>query len=504
MKKFLFVPVLAMAAALSFSCSKDNIEGDDTASGSNTGYFAPKSVINASSNATKTTLDGNSILWAKGDAITLFGQDGKPYSYTLTDGAETTSGTFGISELPDQQVTAYAVYPAVEATLSGTSVSVNIAAAQTYVAEGFSTAYPMAAVTDDGENFTFSNLATVLSLSLKGDMSVNTITVESLDGAGIAGAATVDFAGEIPVLAAAERASSSVTLDCGGVQLTTDTETVFNFIIIPGTYEEGFKITVLNAEGNGPVKFTPTDITLSPGTIKPFGSAMDAYSVPQGFIFYSSELGWGSSWIDMTESHGLYSCKNVMLPVFDTNNNEGFRIRYSTDDGQNFGGPVYVNYGAKMNIRGANMSVPEAGRYDIYVDQLSHGEKYIYVMEPGKTPGFGICGEVGNNNWDVANAIPMEMEDGYFVARNVNAVEGNRFKIVLDTCWDKYNIGGEGNTPVTVVVNSTEGTSVVSDGGSGDDITISGLGDSPACDIWFDLGAKKVWVMTDGQTPSGL
>ena len=81
MKKFLFVPVLAMAAALSFSCSKDNIEGDDTASGSNTEYFAPQSVINASSNATKTTLYGNSILWAEGDAITLFGQDGKPYSY---------------------------------------------------------------------------------------------------------------------------------------------------------------------------------------------------------------------------------------------------------------------------------------------------------------------------------------------------------------------------------------------------------------------------------------
>ena len=505
MKKFLFVPVLAMAAALSFSCSKDNIEGDDTASGSNTEYFAPQSVINASSNATKTTLDGNSILWAEGDAITLFGQDGKPYSYTLTGGAETTSGTFGISELPDQQMTAYAVYPAVESTLSGTSVSVNIAAAQTYAAEGFSTGYPMAAVTADGENFTFSNLATVLSLPLKGDMSVNTITVESVNGAGIAGAATIDFASGSPVLAAADGAAASVTLDCGGVQLSPETETVFNFILIPGEYKEGFKITVLNAEGNGPVKFTPTDITLSPGTIKPFGSAMDAYSVPQGFNLVSSELGWGDSWIDLTGSHGINWCKNVVLPEFDADNikDEGFKMRYGADEW--YGGTVYVNYGEKLSTaNGTNLIVP-AGRYDIYFDELSYTEKYIYVMEPGKTPGFGVVGDMvldQEGEWDVANAIPMEMEDGYFVARNVNAVEGNRFKIVLDTGWNKYNIGGDGQD-VPAKVGDSAGTSVINSGGSMN-IYISGLGESQTCDIWFDLGAKKVWVMTDGQTPSGL
>ena len=470
-----------------------------------TAYFAPQSVISASSKAaTKTVLSGTAIHWAQGDAISLFGASGKAYTYTLASGEGSTEGSFEIAETPAEEMTAYALYPASASDLNDGTVSVTVDADQTYAPDGFSAGYPMAAKTVDGTNYLFDNLATVLSLPLKGDMTVNTIKIESVDGHGIAGAATVGFNGDTPVLSAAEGASSSVTLDCNGTQLSTTEETIFNIFLIPGEYTEGFKITVLNAEGKGPVKFTPTNITLRPGTVKAFGSAMDAYNVPQGFIFYSSELAWGNSWIDMTESRGLYSCKNVVLPAFDTNNNEGFRIRFSTDDSQNFGGPVYVNYGAKMTVGGANMSVPEAGRYDIYVDQLSYNEKYIYVMEPGKTPGFGVCGEVGGNAWNAETAIDMEMSDGYFVAKNVEAADGNKFKIILDTCWDKYNFGGANSASVTVSADSVEGASVSSNLASGDDIVIGGLGEATTCNIWFDLGARKVWVITDDRTPDEL
>ena len=507
MKKILFVSFLSAAAVLSFSCSKENAEGGaENETETTRTYFAPQSVISASSSeATKTVLNGKTINWEKDDAITLFGETGTAYTYTLKSGENTTQGTFGINELPTENMTGSALYPATTSALSSGSASVTIAADQTYVAGGFSTKYPMAAISSDGTNYTFSNLATVLSLPLKGDMAVSTIKIESVDGQGIAGAATVDFSSGTPVLSAAEGATSSITLNCNGTQLSTTEETVFNFILIPGDYKEGFKITVLNAEGKGPVKFTPTNISLKPGTIKAFGSAMDAYNAPQGFIFYSSELGWGNSWIDMTESHGLYSCKNVMLPAFDTGNNEGFRIRFSTDDSQNFGGPVYVNYGAKMTTGGANMSVPEAGRYDIYVDQLDYNEKYIYVMEPGKTPGFGVVGDIVEvDGWNAANAIPMEMKNGYFVAENIMAADGNKFKIILDTDWNKYNFGGAGNVSVTVSADNKEGALLESNFSSGDDIVISGLGEAQTCNIWFDLGAKKVWVITDDRTPDEL
>ena len=500
MKKILFVSVLAAASVLSFSCNKENAEGGAE---NETAYFAPQSVISASSKAaTKTVLSGTAIHWAQGDAISLFGASGKAYTYTLASGEGSTEGSFEIAETPAEEMTAYALYPASASDLNDGTVSVTVDADQTYAPDGFSAGYPMAAKTVDGTNYLFDNLATVLSLPLKGDMAVSTIKIESVDGQGIAGAATVDFSSGTPVLSATESAASSVTLNCNGTQLS-DKETVFNFILIPGDYKEGFKITVLNAEGKGPVKFTPTNISLKPGTIKAFGSAMDAYNVPQDFIFYSSELGWGNSWIDMTDSHGLYSCKNVMLPAFDTSNNEGFRIRFSIDDSQNFGGPVYVNYGAQMTVGGANMSVPEAGRYDIYVDQLDYDKKYIYVMEPGKTPGFGVVGDIVEvDGWNAANAIPMEMKNGYFVAENIKAADGDRFKIVLDTRWDKYNLGGEGQD-IPVSVNGKDGATMINSEYS-KNIYISGLGEAQTCNIWFDLGAKKVWVITDDRTPDEL
>ena len=500
MKKFLFVPVLAMAAALSFSCSKDNIEGDDTASGSNTGYFAPQSVINASSNATKTTLDGNSILWAEGDAITLFGQDGKPYSYTLTDGAETTSGTFGISELPDQQMTAYAVYPATESTLAGSSVSVNIAAAQTYAAEGFSTGYPMAAVTDDGENFTFSNLATVLSLPLKGDATIKSITVEAKGGEGLAGAAVIDFADGTPVLkAAAEGFASSVTLNCDpAVQLSEETETVFNFILIPGDYS-GLKIIVTDTQTddqhpNGRTITKETQaVKLTPGTIKDFGMAL---GVPHGWNLTGSFTDNWVSYIDFEETsqNGLFLCKVDALEEGGT-----FKIRYAGDEWYGWSsnednGTFDLNVSENLSTSGGDIYIPAGGPYYIYFDQNS---KNIRVLEP-----FGVVGT--NNEWNQTGIADDQMilENGLFVAKGVTFTDEIQFKIRIASSWsyDEYNIGTSGSDPFDV---NTE-IPAKNRTGENQNIIINKVENVNTYDIWFDLLNMKVWVMTDGQTPSGL
>ena len=519
MKKFLFMPVLAVIAAVSFSCSKENIEGNETASGNDavagndteSAYFAPRSEISASSNTTKTTLNGREILWADGDAITLFGaENGEAYQYNIVSGQGTTSASFGISELPDQQMTAYAVYPAAESALSGTSVSVNIPASQTYAADGFSASYPMAAVTSDGEHFTFSNLATVLSLPLKGDAAIKSITIEAKGGEGLAGAAAIDFADGTPVLkAAAEGFASSVTLNCDpAVKLNTETETVFNFILIPGDYS-ALKITVTDTQTddmhpNGRTTTKETQaVTLKPGTVKDFGMAL---GIPYGWNLTGSFTDSWVSYIPFDESqvNGFFSCK-----VGAIDEDGKFKIRYSGDEWYGWssrdGNKTFeINNGEDLSTSGGDISIPAGGPYDIYFDQMS---KYVFVMEEGGIPNLGIVGT--NNNWGGEDDAKMIVENGIFVAKNVTFTENIEFKIRIDDktwSYDAFNIGTEdgvakdANSGFQVRNNIKQGEN---DEGS-KNIVINKLDNVDTYDIWFDFEAMKVWVMTAGQTPSIL
>ena len=491
MKKILFLSSLAIAAAFTVSCNKENIEGDGITTDGEAVLFAAPSVINASSASTKTTLDGTSILWAEGDAITLFGENGAPVEYTLVSGAGTKSGQFG-NQAAAGQVTAYAVYPATENTLAESKVAVTVAAAQNYTADGFPTDYPMAAVTENGTDFTFENLATVLRLQLKGDATVASVTVRTLgENEYIAGAATIDFTSGTPVLAAsAEGAASAVTLNCGdGVALSAENETVFNFILIPGEYS-GFEVTVTDANGHETVRTTGA-LELLAGTVKGFEAALDIYSTPQGWNLTGSNYGWGKSWVDLYEARGLYSCKNVNMAA-----NEEFKILWSGDwSNQAFGASeLTINKGVGLTNGAANLKIAEDGIYDIYFDQMT---KYIFVMEQGKTPTFGLAGDINNWGNDGDPDIEMTMENGYFVAKSVEFPAGG-FKIRLGNAWDPnvYNIGPEENYPVS---DTNVAIPVINNDGHASNNIIVPEG---TYDIWFDLGAMTVWVMTPGQVPA--
>ncbi len=484
MKKILFLSILALAAAFTVSCNKENIEGEGIPTDGEAVLFAAPSVINASSASTKTTLDGTSILWAEGDAITLFGENGAPVEYTLVSGAGTKSGQFE-NQAVAGQVTAYAVYPATENTLADSKVAVTVAAAQNYVADGFPTDYPMAAVTENGTDFTFENLATVLRLQLKGDATVASVTVRTLgENEYIAGAAAIDFTSGTPVLAAsAEGAASAVTLDCGdGVALSAENETVFNLILIPGEYS-GFEVTVTDANGAETVRTTGA-LELLAGTVKGFEAALDIYSTPQGWNLTGSfnDMNWGNDWIDLKQSDVFFIFKGLEIP-------EGgeFKIRYGSGEWYGCSSESANKNTAVRLDGGSNISVV-AGTYDLYFDQMPH---CVFIMDEGETPSFGIVGDF--NNWGAdGDDVKLTMDDeGIFVAKNVTFVAG-AFKIRAynDSDW-AYSIGSAS----TVEIDSA--ISVLNDRSSSNITAIAGT-----YDVYFDLSQMKVWVMTPGQVPA--
>lgn len=511
MKKNLFLSSLALAAAFTVSCNKENVEGDGIATDGEAALFPAPSVINASSEATKTTLDNTSILWAAGDAVTLFSEDGAPVKYVLDGNGGETTGTFRVDGEVPAQVKGYAVYPATENSLTAeNTVAVNIAENQTYVADGFPTDYPMAAVTENGTDFTFENLATVLRISLTGVADIKSISVEA---EGIAGNTNVDFSN----LSLSKGSASSVTLtfpkenensDIGFISLH-EGENEFNFIVIPGTYSE-LKFTIIETNNTTTVKtasLADGDIVLNAGAIADFDVAIEI-DTPKGWNIFGTITGVDNTYIDLQGGHGTYFCSNVIA----SENQNKFNIRYAGDANQIFGigygqdqdtnVPTLIPYNTYQGQDGTLNLTPSEKGYDIY---FIEDTKKLIVTETG-TAAFSVIGNINNTPYNTD--FPMVIENGWLVAKGIEFT-GNIFKIRTTGKWNEdnsYNIGvgSEGETlTVGTPYNVWSHTDTK-------DMTITGTEAGKKYDIYLDMKKHDpnnpadnmtVWVMPEGQVP---
>lgn len=385
MKKLLYFAAAAMIAAIA-GCTEDIIapdnqegSGQETVPTGNDSGLMPHKTIKVSSADTRTSLSGLQILWDKGDQISLFNKDGQTCTYTLTGDGGQTSGDFQTETMPEEGYR-YAIYPAVpEATASEGVISTSIPETQTYNGSDFPVSYPMAAVSSDGENYQFTNLATVLDLSLVGDAAVKTISIEAAGGEKLAGAATVDFNGETPVMTATE--SASVTLTCTEPVQLTASATEFRFIVAPGTYSKGFKITVTDNAGKTTVITTAeAESVLTAGTVKNFGGTMGVYTSDFEHIyiigdgtFYEPwntkimvENPAGSEWTsEFTKGeNGIYTWTGVLAPGT-------FKFPWNADIIQNFfgvEGDKLIYYPKQISGYDPKLTIGTPGKYEITIN----------------------------------------------------------------------------------------------------------------------------------------
>ena len=209
--------------------------------------------------------------------------------------------------------------------------------------------------------------------------------------------------------------------------------------------------------------------------------------------------GWGAEADVMLTSDGTFlAAKGVALSG---------QVKFRKDGGWdvNFGAPgdvepveIAVNTELELVAGGKNFTIAE-GTYDVYLDE---DNAKAWFINDGSYPGggaapeaseWGIVGDV--NNWGntpgvtdvVMYTTPTE---GLFVAKNAEMPDG-AFKIRANNEWnDAANYGTEtaGNVAVDHVYN------VISSGGSCNMTLAAGT-----YDIWFDLNAKKVYIMTPGK-----
>ena len=245
MKKINSILMILAAAAGFTNCTKAELVDNKEAGNGGTVVYATTDA------ATKTTLANDyNVLWSTGDQI-KFVKDDTPattYTFTLSEGGGTTSGTFTGDTPADGEYTVY--YPA---TYDGSNWP-----AQTYVSETDISGAPMkatATVGSDGSvsDIAFANEGGILRYTVKGSKTIKSINVKS--------GSTLD-----------------VTLDCGtsGVALTAE-GTVFNIALPAGEYS------------NATLTFTATDNTLATKMASSFKVTKNVVSLA---IFEASALSF--------------------------------------------------------------------------------------------------------------------------------------------------------------------------------------------------------------------
>ena len=296
---------------------------------------------------------------------------------------------------------------------------------------------------------------------------------------------------------------------------------------------EAFGMTVSNGDGNLEAKAgsyriyanmnNPAAMTIELnagmyGKEEPVGGNTTPEPEPEpeptpvvGWSLIGAFNGWAGD-LMLTSDGTYYVIKGAEL--------EG-ELKFRKDGQWNYkdeeGNEVQTNLGAAEGVtfaadeelalapNGGNINVT-AGTYDVYLDP--ENAKAWFITDgsyPGEEPKpeepefegvaseWGIVGDV--NNWGntpgvtdvVMYTTPTE---GLFVAKNAEMPDG-AFKIRANNEWnDAANYGTEtaGNVAVDHVYN------VISSGGSCNMTLAAGT-----YDIWFDLNAKKVYIMTPGK-----
>ena len=239
------------------------------------------------------------------------------------------------------------------------------------------------------------------------------------------------------------------------------------------------------------------------GAVAPDTPATPEKPVMTGWGLVGEITNWGNLTEDNTyisdialASDGTYLvAKGVQLKG-------QFKFRKDGDWGNNFGATGEVepyeltaNTEVALTAGGKNMTIAE-GAYDVYFDEAN---AKAWFINDGSYPGGEVAPEA--SEWGVVGVVTgwadhaditmyKTATEGLFVAYKVDMPDGG-FKIRANGVWNdaaNYGLASAGPVEVDHVYD------LVCSGGSGDMTLAAGT-----YDIWFDLKASKVYIMTPGK-----
>ena len=195
---------------------------------------------------TKTELvDGDNgkkdVHWKKNDNISLF--DGVANrEFTTTDAGPTAKFTGSASDAK----TYYALYPyQAGASYEDGVFTATLPATQTAVVGSFANSLNLSVAQTTDSYLHFKNVCALVAVDLQKYFEVTSIKLEGRNNEDLAGTLSISFDTDgNPVVNSISGASKSITLSNGGAVLE---EGVYYFVVAPGTYPNGFKITLTDS-----------------------------------------------------------------------------------------------------------------------------------------------------------------------------------------------------------------------------------------------------------------
>ena len=190
---------------------------------------------------TRTTLGAdNSILWQNWDKITVFSGASASGSEFTVSSLENDGKKANFTGLGLPAVDHYAVSPAQSATISEGVITAVLPMQQGVRDGSFGAQANLSAAKSDAssDEFFFRNVGGILALKVS-NSGVTGVRLEAIGNEKLSGEARISFDGGIPVAAPTANAHSWVTLS--GKASTSGT---YYFSVFPGTYSQGFRITL--------------------------------------------------------------------------------------------------------------------------------------------------------------------------------------------------------------------------------------------------------------------
>lgn len=273
---------------------------------------------------TRTYVDGQNVLWHKGDEIAYHGGEYRYLKYVNNGDDDASSAKLDYVEGTGNTTTGtsyvynlYAVYPysaskGCETVNDREQVYVNYPSSQIYIDDSFGRgANIMVASFADSDNISYSeseedyrlyfrNACGYFILKLYGPSitKIKSIVLKSNNNNKIAGDGTILFDSGIPYTTMSDDASDTVTLDCSnggqGVVISSDSNnpTEFWFALPPVVFDQGLEIVVTDVHDIEYTKKTTKSITIARNKPQPMAAISVGLDAPaSNQIWYTQVEG---------------------------------------------------------------------------------------------------------------------------------------------------------------------------------------------------------------------
>ena len=305
MKTLTILSSAALAALLFVGCSSDG----DTENATPAGEVKTYTELGAVLPATRTSLDGTSVVWSASDQISVWSDvTTSPVTFSLASGEGTASATFTVPAGAGVKGTSSSIYKAVyPANVNGNIEIPQLQSWNDYANFG-NNVNPMVAVGTDLSNMQFKNVCGIVVVKVQADATgtiLNGITLASNSLKPLAGTGRLTFSGTNDPTITWQTAATSVTLQCGEEISTTAQE---YYIVVPAGSYPDLSLTLSYKTGSNPTQtYTKTrssSVTVQAGNITYIGANISltttVYQVgdlypnsdsPEGVVFAVSDNG---------------------------------------------------------------------------------------------------------------------------------------------------------------------------------------------------------------------